>query len=635
MPSPSSPASDPVTKVVVACCRHDVHLTRICVASIRYWYPDIPIFLLKDLFHGEFSTAEIEDTWNVRLFPTSRDQHGWGFGKFEAIFAPQGDRLLVLDADTAILGRVIDLIESHDADLVVSGDFVPDPSSSYMRTIYYDLDHVRTLDPEFNYPGFCFNSGHFAIRTGKLRRADFAGLVEWSTPPRLTHADKFIGGDQGILNFVAARKVRQSQLTLVPMDFARGGEDAGLAQLPLHYITRREGYPYIVHWSGLKPLSVALMPRSDLLRFYEAFYYSRLPRGGWTRTRRNLLHPFTAFGSTLNSRALRTRLKRTVGKSLRRVARSGPVRRLLASDRIYRAIIADAPESERSTELFLPHQAGPWRETALGLADLARRAELARRLYGQLSVEPSVKAGFFAGMRYPFANPARPNLFPKLLGTYGGEFHAHLSALSAAPLPVICDVGCGDGYLAVGLGGKHRDTKMYAFDHDPTARRDCQILAASNGVSGQLTFGTTCGLRELLALDFSHGGLLRLGAGTPADRWLTPELVTHLERAHLLLEFWDLPAQPLADEIKERLRVTHTVTTVASRSNNQRALEYRSTFANALDLVEQQVAFSESHRGALRWIIAKPLRQPTPPPAAPAHGTLPCLLYRQQDSSCP
>lgn len=62
--------------------RQDVHLARICVASIRYWYPDIPILLLKDLFHGDFSTREIEAHWDVGTFPTTRDQHGWGFGKF-------------------------------------------------------------------------------------------------------------------------------------------------------------------------------------------------------------------------------------------------------------------------------------------------------------------------------------------------------------------------------------------------------------------------------------------------------------------------------------------------------------------------------------------------------------------------
>ncbi len=606
MPDPSRPPSDPITKVVIACCRHDVHLTRICVASIRYWYPDIPILLLKDLFNGDFCTAEIEAAWNVGVFSTSRDQHGWGFGKFEAIFAPPGDRLLVLDADTAILGRVIDQIESHDADLVVSGDFVSDPFSSYMRTIYYDLNHVRTLDPEFTYPGFCFNSGHFAIRTGKLRREDFAGLVEWSTPPQLIHADKFIGGDQGILNFVAARMVRQRQLTLVPMDFARGGEHAELAPLPLHYIERGEGYPYIVHWSGLKPLSLALMPRRDLLRFYESYYYSKLPRGGWTRVRRNLLHPIRAFGSTLNSRALRTRLKRTVGQSLRRVARSGPVRRLLACDRIYRGIAAGESAAERSTEVIPPHQAGPLRGTALGLAELGRRAALARRLLGQLSADPSVKAGLFAGMRYPFADPARLNLFPKLLGTYESELHSALAGICQSQLPLICDLDCGDGYFAIGLARKHRDAKVHAFDHDPTARRDCRILAEANGITGNLTLGDTLCPGSITQLDFSRGGIVRLGAKSMFRHLLTPGVLAHLKGAHILIELWRLPDPKIQDDLLLRLNRSHHVLTAAGLGNPQRTQHYRSTFAEAADSLSQQIAFSESRSGEVSWLIATP-----------------------------
>ena len=35
--------------VVISCYVLDVYLTRVCVASIRFWYPDLPIWLLKDL----------------------------------------------------------------------------------------------------------------------------------------------------------------------------------------------------------------------------------------------------------------------------------------------------------------------------------------------------------------------------------------------------------------------------------------------------------------------------------------------------------------------------------------------------------------------------------------------------------
>jgi hypothetical protein len=606
MKSQLKPPFDPVTKVVIACCRHDVHLTRICVASIRYWYPEIPIFLLKDLFHGDFPTAEIEAAWRVGIFPTTRDQHGWGFGKFEAIFAPPGDRLLVLDADTAILGRVIDLIETSDADLVVSGDFVADQSSGYVKHVYYDVDQMRHLYPGFAYPGFCFNSGHFAIRTGKLHREDFAGLVEWSIPPRLLEAAKCFDGDQGILNFVAARNVQQRKLTIAPMQFARGGEDPGLAHLPLDYIQRGQGYPYIIHWAGLKPVSISLMPRSDILSFYEGFYYTRVPRGYWTRSQRALLHPVTAFTSNLHSTALRTRLRRTLGQQFRRVARSGVIRRLLANDRIYHAITGVGSAKGGTVNGRAPNRSGAARATTAGFAELGRRAGVARRLLRKVAQPASVKAGLFAGMRYPFVDPARPNLFPKILGTYASELHFHLSPISGSPLPVICDVGCGDGYLAIGLAKKQGSVSIHAFDLDPTARRDCWMLAEANGVAEHLRVDECCGPGVLLEMDFARGGLVRFGGDGIAKGLLTPELGKHLLRAHLLIELWRLPDRRLADDLIGRLGGSHELIAVESRENGGRALEYRSSLVNSLDPLEQEIAFSESRPGDVLWLIANP-----------------------------
>jgi hypothetical protein len=71
--------------VVISCYRFDLRLTRLCVASVRFWYPDIPIWLLKDRQYGDFSTREIEMYWNVRVYPSRQKTQGWGFGKLEVI----------------------------------------------------------------------------------------------------------------------------------------------------------------------------------------------------------------------------------------------------------------------------------------------------------------------------------------------------------------------------------------------------------------------------------------------------------------------------------------------------------------------------------------------------------------------
>jgi len=48
------------------------------VASVRFWYPDIPIWLLKDRQYGDVQYREIEMYWNVRVYP-SRQKTQAGF----------------------------------------------------------------------------------------------------------------------------------------------------------------------------------------------------------------------------------------------------------------------------------------------------------------------------------------------------------------------------------------------------------------------------------------------------------------------------------------------------------------------------------------------------------------------------
>src|SRR6476661_4616589 len=94
-------------KVVIACFRRDLFLLRPCVASIRYWYPDAEIYLLKDHAAGGFSTAEIEKYWKVNIFPSARRVFGWPWSKLAVILFETKEKFLFLDSDVVLLGRVL------------------------------------------------------------------------------------------------------------------------------------------------------------------------------------------------------------------------------------------------------------------------------------------------------------------------------------------------------------------------------------------------------------------------------------------------------------------------------------------------------------------------------------------------
>ena len=98
---------NPITRIYVAGYRYDAEFTRCCVASIREWHRNIPIFLIKDRFYGDYYTKDIERYWNVQIYDVSEKVFGWGFSKLEPLFEKTLERFLVLDSDIIVILLVV------------------------------------------------------------------------------------------------------------------------------------------------------------------------------------------------------------------------------------------------------------------------------------------------------------------------------------------------------------------------------------------------------------------------------------------------------------------------------------------------------------------------------------------------
>ena len=97
-------------------------------------------------------------------------------------------------------------------------------------------------------------------------------------------------------------------------------------------------------------------------------------------------------------------------------------------------------------------------------------------------------SGPFQGMDY-VRSASEGALVPRLMGTYESELHPHLATFSRAGLDCVIDVGCAEGYYAVGLARQMPGVTVYAHDIDERARVSCAELAARNGVSDRVVIG--------------------------------------------------------------------------------------------------------------------------------------------------
>src|SRR5262249_16189620 len=83
----------------------DFRFTKICVARLRYYYPDVRIYLIKDKLNGDFDTSILTSRFNVELLDLGRKYYGWGAAKIHFVAhdrLPAG-RYLVLDSDIIFL----------------------------------------------------------------------------------------------------------------------------------------------------------------------------------------------------------------------------------------------------------------------------------------------------------------------------------------------------------------------------------------------------------------------------------------------------------------------------------------------------------------------------------------------------
>lgn len=263
----------PIGRIYLLCHSRDLWLAKISIASIRFWYANVPITLIKDRTLGDFSTDEIERNWNVSSMVLARERCGLGFAKIELLLRPVRERFLVLDADTVMCGPVLGSLEKFPEDFVVSGGPIDRPGDPSFTSIYFNLALLRKRDPEFRFPGYAFNTGVFVGTSGILKRKMFDPLLVWSSPVRLKAPEIFSCADQGVLNYVLMKQAAKGTLTLRSANFMIWGFAPQTKRLDVHRITTRRGYDAIVHYAGTKPTSIIEFPAAPLLMHFDRLYH--------------------------------------------------------------------------------------------------------------------------------------------------------------------------------------------------------------------------------------------------------------------------------------------------------------------------------------------------------------------------
>jgi lipopolysaccharide biosynthesis glycosyltransferase len=302
-------------RIIICCNKNDFFLTRICVASIRYYYPDVDIFLVKDFLNGPFSSTELERAMNVKILDLGPRKFGWSAAKMYLLLGNQfpGEKLLSLDSDIIFAGRFLEKI-SQDAkgfDFVVNKEPNDDPYSEFVTKHYYDFKYLNKIDPAFQFPGYFFNGGQMIITTGKLKQSEVIDYFELDSFPYWKQLDKMPFVDQSLLNYMLPKKEQNGEMKILKTKFMLWSESMEVKELDIDQVKKGEKYLYLIHWAGaLRIPYINKMTRADLLVFFEDFYYSNVPLGNLKKIKRKTLAASDYF--------LRLFYRNTIKKIIRR-----------------------------------------------------------------------------------------------------------------------------------------------------------------------------------------------------------------------------------------------------------------------------------------------------------------------------
>lgn len=214
----------------------------------------------------------------------------------------------------------------------------------------------------------------------------------------------------------------------------------------------------------------------------------------------------------------------------------------------------------------------------------------------------AVRAGPFAGMTLP-ALAAEGCFVPKLLGCYEAELHPSIERIRRRAPANVVNVGCAEGYYAVGLARVMPDSRIWAYDTDENARAVCARMAGENGVSERITLGGT----------FEHADFARFPAGDTVVicdiegaelALLDPEKAPALAGFDIQVELHNKFEIPLNTNFIERFTATHEIDKILPAARDI------STYPELRDLehLDQLLAFWEFRRGPNPWLFmtAKP-----------------------------
>jgi precorrin-6B methylase 2 len=183
--------------------------------------------------------------------------------------------------------------------------------------------------------------------------------------------------------------------------------------------------------------------------------------------------------------------------------------------------------------------------------------ELIDKLFGG---SYTVLNGPFRGMGY-IGESSCSQLLPKILGSYEEPIQPWImEVIHSQKYTNIIDIGCAEGYYAVGFAKTLPNCQIIAYDRDKKALEQAALLAKINGVTN-IKYFEKC-THEELNNRVTNKTLVFCDIEGAEDELLQPDKAKALINADIIVETHDCFNPGVSDRIVERFHSTHNIVCV-------------------------------------------------------------------------
>lgn len=211
----------------------------------------------------------------------------------------------------------------------------------------------------------------------------------------------------------------------------------------------------------------------------------------------------------------------------------------------------------------------------------------------------TVHSGPFAGMTYQ--NAAEGALLPRLIGCYEAELHPTIMQLKEEKYQHVIDIGCAEGYYAVGLARLLENCQVHAYDVNEAAQVACKALAKANQVDDRVSVG---GLFEGDNFTFfkDQKTLLFCDIEGAEEELLDPLKYPALVDMDLIVEVHECYRKGLMQKITDRFTPTHDIEWIWQSESASRDLPQ---WTRDLTHLDQILCTWEWRQGPTPWAVMR------------------------------